>query len=656
MTLRETRNRLQFGAPHAALAMTCVCLWWSVSAAVAQSSEGISSGNPRSQDARALGTQLPKDPDALLHKDQPVYPPIAKAVRVSGIVVMNVVIGGTGAIENPHVISGPPMLQQAALDAVRTWRFKPYLVGGEAVEARATVTVRFNLDADGTASVSSETSVPRPLLSGLPTPPPPTDGKALVYFYRPSEEQQGMPVQVFVNGDLRAELHLAEHVSSEMTPGTVVVSAQTALEGEGQYFPPKLRWPTCLGDPQKPKCKWEAQAQSSGARGCEMVDWRRINDARQDDVALCLAELHATNAALIKWHYQVADSNRKSKELLLGLLLPTAMSGGLLSDALFNNGPEGDNAWLQMCGAERLPRPSSNKAHESLRGSPAVLDDWARCVEEVDEASRLLQPKQRLSIQVERGKNYYIACEAAKLEVVDATTGAYEISELQPIDLIRAAGGGDLSLLKTLLAANTDVNSKLADGTTPLISASQNGQLGAVQLLLGARADLNMKRADGFTALIAASEKGNLEVVQALIRAGSDMNTKPTDRVTALTAASGAGNLGVVGALLEARADVNARRADGFTALIAASENGHLEIVEALLRVNADVNARNANDITALMLASSAGHLDVVRALINAKADVNLKSVNGMTAYNYASLGGHREVMQLLKSAANVVR
>ncbi|MGD0294599.1 MAG: TonB family protein [Terracidiphilus sp.] len=78
-------------------------------------------------------------------KTQPVYPPIAKAARVSGTVVLQATISKTGAIENLHVISGPQMLVQAAQDAVRQWRYKPYLFNGEPVDVETTVNVIFSL-------------------------------------------------------------------------------------------------------------------------------------------------------------------------------------------------------------------------------------------------------------------------------------------------------------------------------------------------------------------------------------------------------------------------------------------------------------------------------------------------------------------------------
>jgi TonB family protein len=81
----------------------------------------------------------------LLNKTPPVYPPEAKAARVSGTVVLEGIISKTGSIENLRVISGPDMLRQAALDAVKTWRYKPYLLKGEPFEVVTTINVIFTL-------------------------------------------------------------------------------------------------------------------------------------------------------------------------------------------------------------------------------------------------------------------------------------------------------------------------------------------------------------------------------------------------------------------------------------------------------------------------------------------------------------------------------
>jgi protein TonB len=81
----------------------------------------------------------------LIQKTMPVYPAFARTAGISGTVTLAAVISKNGSIENLHVISGPMMLQQAALDAVRTWRYRPYLLDGQPVEVETTVSVIFTL-------------------------------------------------------------------------------------------------------------------------------------------------------------------------------------------------------------------------------------------------------------------------------------------------------------------------------------------------------------------------------------------------------------------------------------------------------------------------------------------------------------------------------
>jgi protein TonB len=81
----------------------------------------------------------------LLTPIQPVYPRIAVAAGIQGTVVMEAVISKTGRIESLHVVSGSPMLQTAALDAVRGARYRPYLLNGEPTEVQTTISVNFRL-------------------------------------------------------------------------------------------------------------------------------------------------------------------------------------------------------------------------------------------------------------------------------------------------------------------------------------------------------------------------------------------------------------------------------------------------------------------------------------------------------------------------------
>lgn len=85
------------------------------------------------------------DEGMLLTRIEPVYPPLAKIARVEGTVVLAAMIGADGRIENLRVVSGPPMLMGAALDAVRQWRYRPTMLNGRPVEVETTISVRFTL-------------------------------------------------------------------------------------------------------------------------------------------------------------------------------------------------------------------------------------------------------------------------------------------------------------------------------------------------------------------------------------------------------------------------------------------------------------------------------------------------------------------------------
>jgi protein TonB len=82
----------------------------------------------------------------VIYKTIPQYPAIAKAAHQEGTVVLQAMISKSGTIENLQVVSGPAMLQQAALDAVKTWRYRPYLLNDQAVEVETTVSVIFKLE------------------------------------------------------------------------------------------------------------------------------------------------------------------------------------------------------------------------------------------------------------------------------------------------------------------------------------------------------------------------------------------------------------------------------------------------------------------------------------------------------------------------------
>jgi hypothetical protein len=120
----------------------------------------------------ALSPALPPDKTAapepkVVHKPSPTYPPEAKADKVEGIFLIDVIIGKDGVIRDARVTTSAPTLERlkalegrtgaaslegderlatAALEAVKQWRYEPTIRDGQAVEARLTVTIRFRLE------------------------------------------------------------------------------------------------------------------------------------------------------------------------------------------------------------------------------------------------------------------------------------------------------------------------------------------------------------------------------------------------------------------------------------------------------------------------------------------------------------------------------
>lgn len=82
----------------------------------------------------------------IIQKNEPKYPVIALAAHVRGVVVLSAVISKTGEIQDLVLVSGHPMLVSAAIDAVKRWRYRPYLLNGEAVEVETTINVNFEIN------------------------------------------------------------------------------------------------------------------------------------------------------------------------------------------------------------------------------------------------------------------------------------------------------------------------------------------------------------------------------------------------------------------------------------------------------------------------------------------------------------------------------
>lgn len=95
---------------------------------------------------RSTGAQPSSQPGRpLLQRVDPEYPADARAQRIQGSVVLDVQVLGTGSVGNIGIISGDPLLTQAAVDAVKQWRYQPNVENGQGIENKLRITVKFTL-------------------------------------------------------------------------------------------------------------------------------------------------------------------------------------------------------------------------------------------------------------------------------------------------------------------------------------------------------------------------------------------------------------------------------------------------------------------------------------------------------------------------------
>ncbi len=120
---------------------TCASAWALRTGVVLPSAQQEAGSSPQS--VRIAPGVMAGNVIARVH---PIYPEAAKAAGIQGSVVLHAVIGKEGAVEHLDVVSGPDELQASALDAVRQWTYKPFLLNGEPVPVETTITVNFQLN------------------------------------------------------------------------------------------------------------------------------------------------------------------------------------------------------------------------------------------------------------------------------------------------------------------------------------------------------------------------------------------------------------------------------------------------------------------------------------------------------------------------------
>jgi len=282
-------------------------------------------------------------------------------------------------------------------------------------------------------------------------------GKALIYLYCSFSRKPGAmrfsPI-FLVNGNFLGQLdpHFYEksYGKIEVPAGALVVAAANLRAANSyhaayfgslkEHFPPQLRLPACDRNGKEIDCIWQTSPVAplkTTDSGCGNIDWRHVEKASREDIALCSGELSNTFEALSTW----IDPNQKSEGIIAGLILPGTLGASVMGQAL--RFKTGSPAWLQMCGSHHFPDASSPEARQEAKKIQRDInhrdysDDFTRCWDEVGAAVRLLEAE-RFQIQVEAGKEYYIHGEWSgfkvptfEMRLEDPETGVKQISRLK---------------------------------------------------------------------------------------------------------------------------------------------------------------------------------------------------------------------------------
>jgi ankyrin repeat protein len=189
------------------------------------------------------------------------------------------------------------------------------------------------------------------------------------------------------------------------------------------------------------------------------------------------------------------------------------------------------------------------------------------------------------------------------------------------------AGLHSASLIVCVLMAGGGVASAAVDTPTRLIDAIKTGNRSAVAALLKQPVEINSRTADGTTPLHWAARVDDVEIVRQLLRAGANAQAANRYGVTPLSLAVANGSAPIAEALLKAGADANAALPEGETILMTAARTGAPAVVALLAEHGADVNAReNWLGETALMWAAAENNAAAIKVLLEHGAKPDLAS------------------------------
>eukprot|EP00731_Ephydatia_muelleri_P037731 Em0548g3a len=300
---------------------------------------------------------------------------------------------------------------------------------------------------------------------------------------------------------------------------------------------------------------------------------------------------------------------------------------------------------------ELLLAHGSNIEHRDKKGcTPLIL---AASAGHAVTVAILLDHNADIEAQSERTKDTALSLACSGGEARGANFEHRNVSDYTPLSL--AASGGYVNIIKLLLRAGADINSRTGSklGISPLMLAAMNGHTSTVKLLLDMGSDISAQiETNRNTALTLACFQGRHEVVNLLVERQANVEHRAKTGLTPLMEAASGGYHEVGKVLIAKGADVNAAPVPSSrdTALTIAADKGHCKFVHLLLTHAAHVDVKNKKGNSPLWLACNGGHLDVVRLLVEHEpgADVDSQDNRKVSCLMAAFRKGHSKVVKYL--------
>jgi uncharacterized protein len=545
---------------------------------------------------------LSKAEQHLVLRQPPRYPVIAKAARVQGSVELTLEVDAAGAVTGVLKSDGPPLLLQAATDAARQYRYRPFEINGAPADVLVEAVVRFSL------GFEFPPAMPFPEV---------TDIKSVVMAYNEgsfSVQVRGDGLVEYDGATTRDVVVQGKH-QRRINPEEVQALLKT-FQSAG-FFSMRNDYSVVATDVGSTT----TSIQVGSLRKAIIDNWEPPPALKGVQDAI-LKYSHSdqwttgnpdTVPGLIEETPDPAARKRLFSEILprAALYADTNVVRAILAQPveLDHPGPWGDTAL--MLAADR-GLPDMVEALLKAGANPRALDREGRGA---------------LTFGAGSGN-----AKVVKL-LLAADSKADEKDNYGDTALMAAAASGNPKSVSLLLKHGADPNAQNDRRQTALLSGATGdpgsgfGEMGrrhaevpeksihrdkVVDLLLDAGVDINARGWDGETALFSLED----DAVKELIRRGANLEIRDNYGQTALveTVSDSIAEL-----LINAGANVNAQDDDGNTALIRAAEYNYVDVLQVLVKApGIRLDQRNRKGETALMKAREADHPDCARVLIAA--------------------------------------